>query len=176
MRRIGWAIALAGAWLTPAAAQAPANAPAQTSAAAPVATPPAGTAQNPGKRFNKAAERVLGSGILHPEFLSDGMTQAGPQRVAQFHYAPMPQQNDQPLHLADVLDAPDAQPLRPRPLLRARELVEGRPVRLVARDDEAAVELPPVHAVGHRTQPRRPVAGGPRRTARHIRKTPDRRP
>jgi cytochrome c oxidase subunit II len=51
MRRIGWAIALAAAWLTPAAAQAPANAPApaQTSAAAPVATPPAGTAQNPGQ-------------------------------------------------------------------------------------------------------------------------------
>ncbi|MEP7130217.1 MAG: cytochrome c oxidase subunit II [Sphingomicrobium sp.] len=52
MRRIGWAIALAAAWLTPSAATAQAAsapAPAQTSAAAPAATPPAGTAQNPGK-------------------------------------------------------------------------------------------------------------------------------
>jgi cytochrome c oxidase subunit 2 len=52
MRRIGWAIALAAAWLTPAAATAQATgtpAPAQASAAAPSATPPAGTAQNPGK-------------------------------------------------------------------------------------------------------------------------------
>jgi cytochrome c oxidase subunit 2 len=53
MRLIGWAIALAAAGLTPAAAQAPASspAPAQTTATAPAATatPPAGTAQNPGK-------------------------------------------------------------------------------------------------------------------------------
>ncbi len=51
MRLIGWAIALAAAGLTPAAAQAPASspAPAQSGAAAPTATPPAGTAQNPGK-------------------------------------------------------------------------------------------------------------------------------
>jgi cytochrome c oxidase subunit 2 len=52
MRLIGWAIALAAAGLTPAAAQTPPSAPApvQTSAAAPaeVAAPPAGTAQNPG--------------------------------------------------------------------------------------------------------------------------------
>jgi cytochrome c oxidase subunit 2 len=65
MRRIGWAIALAAAWLTPAAAQAPAASPNQTtpSAAAPAATgnetrpaalpagsvptPPGGFAQNP---------------------------------------------------------------------------------------------------------------------------------
>jgi cytochrome c oxidase subunit II len=51
MRLIGWAIALAAAGLTPAAAQAPASSPAstQSSAAAPTAIPPAGTAQNPGK-------------------------------------------------------------------------------------------------------------------------------
>jgi cytochrome c oxidase subunit 2 len=55
MKLIGWAIALALAGLTPAAAQTPANtsSPAHTGAAAPaaaarVATPPAGTAQNPG--------------------------------------------------------------------------------------------------------------------------------
>src|SRR5690242_19055132 len=58
MRLIGWAIALAAAALTPAAAaQAPASSPttAQTSAATPAAaqpnaaTPPAGTAQYPNK-------------------------------------------------------------------------------------------------------------------------------
>jgi cytochrome c oxidase subunit II len=51
MKRIGWAIALAAAWLTPAAAQAPANAPsASTPAAAqPNAPPPGGFAQNPNK-------------------------------------------------------------------------------------------------------------------------------
>src|SRR3982750_351430 len=52
MKLFGWAIALAAAGLTPAAAQTTtsAPAPAQTSAAAPaVATPPAGTAQNAGK-------------------------------------------------------------------------------------------------------------------------------
>jgi cytochrome c oxidase subunit 2 len=59
MRLIGWAIALAAAGMTPAAAQAPASSPASTeaahdhmSAAAPAATaatPPAGTAQNPGQ-------------------------------------------------------------------------------------------------------------------------------
>src|SRR5690349_24003493 len=50
MKLIGWAIALAAAGLTPAAAQAPATSPAPTSAAAaaPAAAPPAGTAQNPG--------------------------------------------------------------------------------------------------------------------------------
>ena len=51
MRRIGWAIALAAAGLTPAAAQAPAAAPAQnvsTTTAPNAAIPPGGTAQNPG--------------------------------------------------------------------------------------------------------------------------------
>ena len=43
MRLIGWAIALAAAGLTPAAAQTP---PAAAPAAAPTATPPGGTAQN----------------------------------------------------------------------------------------------------------------------------------
>jgi cytochrome c oxidase subunit 2 len=51
MRLIGWAIALAAAGLTPAAAQAPASSPTPTeaSAAAPAATPPAGTAQDAAK-------------------------------------------------------------------------------------------------------------------------------
>jgi cytochrome c oxidase subunit 2 len=53
MKRIGWAIALAAAWLTPAAAQAPASAPPTSTAssapaaAQPNATPPGGFAQNP---------------------------------------------------------------------------------------------------------------------------------
>ncbi|HEY8433053.1 MAG TPA: cytochrome c oxidase subunit II [Sphingomicrobium sp.] len=51
MKRIGWAIALAAAWLTPATAQAPANspAPANTAAAQPTAAPPAGFAQDANK-------------------------------------------------------------------------------------------------------------------------------
>jgi cytochrome c oxidase subunit 2 len=51
MRLIGWAIALAAAGLTPAAAQAPASTSNQSAPATPVstATPPAGTAQNPDK-------------------------------------------------------------------------------------------------------------------------------
>ena len=52
MRLIGWAIALAAAGLTPAAAQTSASAPAPAATpapAAPDAAPPAGTAQNPGQ-------------------------------------------------------------------------------------------------------------------------------
>ena len=51
MKRLGWAIALAAAWLTPAAAQAPASAPATTTPAAaqPGAAPAAGFAQNANK-------------------------------------------------------------------------------------------------------------------------------
>jgi len=49
MKRIGWAIALAAVWLTPAGAKAPASSPAPAStpaAAPPAAAPPAGFAQN----------------------------------------------------------------------------------------------------------------------------------
>jgi cytochrome c oxidase subunit II len=47
MKRLGWAIALAATWLTPAAAQAPAAAPAEkTATASPAAAPPAGFAQD----------------------------------------------------------------------------------------------------------------------------------
>jgi cytochrome c oxidase subunit 2 len=54
MKRIGFAVALAAAWLTPAAAQTPAKAPPATTAptpaaAAPNQAPPAGFAQEPGK-------------------------------------------------------------------------------------------------------------------------------
>jgi len=51
MKHIGWAIALAAAWLTLAAAQAPASAPAASTPAAaqPTAAPAAGFAQEPNK-------------------------------------------------------------------------------------------------------------------------------
>src|SRR5689334_22489226 len=51
MKRIGWAFALAAAWLTPAAAQAPASPPATSTPAAaqPNAAPPAGFAQDANK-------------------------------------------------------------------------------------------------------------------------------
>jgi cytochrome c oxidase subunit 2 len=100
MRLIGWAIALAAAGLTPAAAQVPANAPSQTSSAATApsvnATPPAGTAQNPGKPdAAQTAAPVPGSvghaipvpGIGEPDGrkgLQDQFTPIG-QEAASFH-------------------------------------------------------------------------------------------
>jgi cytochrome c oxidase subunit II len=73
MRRIGWAIALAAAWLTPAAAQAPASLPAQTTAAAPAPaaaqpTPPAGTAQFPNRPDAATAPpgAPAGVGVIAP--------------------------------------------------------------------------------------------------------------
>jgi len=68
MRLIGWAIALAAAGLTPAAAQAPASspAPAQTTAAAtPAATLAAGTAQNPDKPDAATAPMAMDHGPGH---------------------------------------------------------------------------------------------------------------
>ena len=59
MRLIGWAIALAAAGLTPAAAQGPANASNQSPTATATATPPAGTAQNPGKPDAPTAPAVV---------------------------------------------------------------------------------------------------------------------
>jgi cytochrome c oxidase subunit 2 len=61
MRLMGWAIALAAAGLTPAAAKGPANAPSQTAqvTTAATATPPAGTAQNPGKPDAPTAPAVV---------------------------------------------------------------------------------------------------------------------
>src|SRR5689334_24781212 len=66
MKHIGWAIALAAAWLTPAAAQAPASAPTQTTAATPAS--PAGTAQNPNKSdaATAPAGAPAGVGVMAP--------------------------------------------------------------------------------------------------------------
>ena len=77
MRLIGWAIALAAAGLTPAAAQAQASPSTPTAAAAPATvslpaaaqpTPPAGTAQNPGKPDvgTAPAGAPPGVGVLPP--------------------------------------------------------------------------------------------------------------
>jgi cytochrome c oxidase subunit 2 len=60
MRLIGWAIALAAAGLTPAAAKGPASAPSQT-AAATTSTPPAGTAQDAAKPDAAQPPVVYGS-------------------------------------------------------------------------------------------------------------------
>src|SRR4051794_11747554 len=61
MRLIGWAIALAAAGLTPAAAQTNASASAQAPASAAVATPTAGSAQNPGRPDAAQPAIVYGS-------------------------------------------------------------------------------------------------------------------
>src|SRR3954464_14808458 len=59
MRLIGWAIALAAAGLTPAAAQGPASN--QTA----VATPPAGTAQTAGKPDAPTAPAIVPGSVGH---------------------------------------------------------------------------------------------------------------
>jgi cytochrome c oxidase subunit II len=63
MRLIGWAIALAAAGLTPAAAQVPASAPSPTApeTASATATPPAGTAQDAAKPDAAQPAIVYGS-------------------------------------------------------------------------------------------------------------------
>ena len=66
MRLIGWAIALAAAGLTPAAAQGPASAPSQTAAAQTAATtPPAGTAQTAGKLDAATPPAVIPGTVGH---------------------------------------------------------------------------------------------------------------
>jgi len=66
MRLIGWAIALAAAGLTPAAAQSQTTAPAQNApAATTIPTPPAGTAQNPGKADAAQPATVVPGSVGH---------------------------------------------------------------------------------------------------------------
>jgi cytochrome c oxidase subunit 2 len=91
MKRIGWAIALAAAWLTPAAAQAPANTPSATTPAAaqPSAAPPAGFAQNPNKPDAATAPPTVAPtpGIGEPDgrmSLQDQVTPIG-EEAATFH-------------------------------------------------------------------------------------------
>jgi cytochrome c oxidase subunit 2 len=91
MKRIGWAIALAAAWLTPAAAQAPANTPSVSAPAAaqPNAAPPAGFAQNPNKPDAATAPPTVAPtpGIGEPDgrmSLQDQVTPIG-EEAATFH-------------------------------------------------------------------------------------------
>src|SRR5206468_2704223 len=65
MRLIGWAIALAAAGLTPAAAQGPASTTSQNAAVTATATPPAGTAQNPNKADASTAPAVVPGTVGH---------------------------------------------------------------------------------------------------------------
>src|SRR4029078_370740 len=65
MRLIGWAIALAAAGLTPAAAQAPASSPAPAHDHAARATPPAETAADRGKPDAPSAPAVVPGTVGH---------------------------------------------------------------------------------------------------------------
>ena len=97
MRLIGWAIALAAAGLTPAAAQAPAGAPGQTAPATASATPPppAGTAQDATKPDAAQPPIVYGSvghaiptpGIGEPDGRKGIQTQVTPigEEAVGFH-------------------------------------------------------------------------------------------
>jgi cytochrome c oxidase subunit 2 len=103
MRLIGWAIALAAAGLTPAAAaQAPASTPAaaQPTAAAPTATPPAGTAQTAAKPDAAQPPVVVPGSVGHAiptpgigepdgrKGLQEQVTAIG-RRAANFHNGPL---------------------------------------------------------------------------------------
>ena len=97
MRLIGWAIALAAAGLTPAAAQTPASAPSHDAhaATATTATPPAGTAQDAAKPDAAQPPVVYGSvghmiptpGIGEPDGRKGIQTQVTPigEEAVGFH-------------------------------------------------------------------------------------------
>lgn len=92
MRLIGWAIALAAAGLTPAAAQAAATAPATATATAPAssATPPAGTAQNPGKA--DAAQPTIVYGSVGHAIPTPGIGQPDGRKGIQDQVTPLGQE------------------------------------------------------------------------------------
>ena len=86
MKLIGWAIALAAAGLTPAAAQAPAGAPAENSAAATTATPAAAPAAAP-IVYGSVGHAIPTPGIGMPDGrkgLQDQVTPIGREALA-FH-------------------------------------------------------------------------------------------
>ena len=99
MRLIGWAIALAAAGLTPAAAQNPPSTSAPTAEAAPAATPPAGTAQDATKPDAAQPAVVPGSvghmiptpGIGEPDGRKGIQEQVTPigEEAASFHNGPL---------------------------------------------------------------------------------------
>jgi cytochrome c oxidase subunit 2 len=94
MKLIGWAIALAAAGLTPAAAQTTATPPAQNSAAATApastATPPAGTAQNPGKA--DAAQPAIVYGSVGHALPTPGIGQPDGRKGIQDQVTPLGQE------------------------------------------------------------------------------------
>jgi cytochrome c oxidase subunit II len=99
MRLIGWAIALAAAGLTPAAASAQAPAPSQNAAPTSASTPPAGTAQDATKPDAAQPAIVYGSvghavptpGIGEPDGRKGIQEQETPigREAASFHNGPL---------------------------------------------------------------------------------------
>jgi cytochrome c oxidase subunit II len=99
MRLIGWAIALAAAGLTPAAASAQAPAPSQNAASTSASTPPAGTAQDATKPDAAQPAIVYGSvghavptpGIGEPDGRKGIQEQETPigREAASFHNGPL---------------------------------------------------------------------------------------
>ena len=92
MRLIGWAIALAAAGLTPAAAQpAPASpAPTTTEAAAPAETPPAGTAQDAAKP--DAAQPAIVPGSVGHMIPTPGIGEPDGRKGIQYQVTPLGEQ------------------------------------------------------------------------------------
>jgi cytochrome c oxidase subunit 2 len=84
MRLIGWAIALAAAGLTPAAAQTPANAPAPASTSA---TPPAGTAQDATKP--DAAQPAIVPGSVGHALPTAGIGEPDGRKGLQYQVTPI---------------------------------------------------------------------------------------
>jgi cytochrome c oxidase subunit 2 len=91
MRLIGWAIALAAAGLTPAAAQAPASSPtAAATPAATTATPPAGTAQDAAKP--DAAQPVIVPGSVGHAIPTPGIGEPDGRKGIQMQVTPIGQE------------------------------------------------------------------------------------
>jgi cytochrome c oxidase subunit 2 len=89
MRLIGWAIALAAAGLTPAAAQTAASPPAQNTPAAPAATatPPAGTAQDAAKP--DAAQPAIVPGSVGHAIPTPGVGEPDGRKGIQLQVTPI---------------------------------------------------------------------------------------
>jgi cytochrome c oxidase subunit 2 len=89
MRLIGWAIALAAAGLTPAAAQTAASPPAQSTPAAPAATatPPAGTAQDAAKP--DAAQPAIVPGSVGHAIPTPGVGEPDGRKGIQLQVTPI---------------------------------------------------------------------------------------
>jgi cytochrome c oxidase subunit 2 len=92
MRLIGWAIALAAAGLTPAAAQTPSASPAPTTteATAPATTPPAGTAQDATKP--DAAQPAIVPGSVGHMIPTPGIGEPDGRKGIQYQVTPLGEQ------------------------------------------------------------------------------------